>query len=506
VSVFEVQDLTVRFASSRHRRAVEGVSFAIGGGEIVGVSGPSGCGKSTMALAIMGLLPSDVDVSGEIRLRGRDLRACSERQLAAVRGAGIGIIFQESALALNPLLTVGGQITEIVRAHDTCDRETARHRALAALDEAGLGALRSRAFDSYPHELSGGQRQRVLIAQALIARPALVIADEPTASLDAEARADVLDLIRRLSARQGTAFLLISHSADVLTSTAHRVIEMRDGRVVEPQTRHGFGSHFTARVRHDSRPHFSAAPIIEVIGAKKTHAQRRLLSTRHRVAALNGVDLQIERGQTIGLMGPSGCGKSTLARCIAGLDTLDAGEIRFDGRLVSDRHGHDRQRYRNQVQLIFQDSAAALNPRFTALDVITEPMVVQGVGTGGERRSRAIELMQLVGLDAERLHMHPNEFSGGERQRLAIARALSLSPRVLIFDEAFSGLDADARRRLIGLLQDLQATHGLTYLCISHDRDLLAEFASEIVVMHDGHVERSAVPVDDALVPMRVPA
>jgi len=205
-------------------------------------------------------------------------------------------------------------------------------------------------------------------------------------------------------------------------------------------------------------------------------------------------------------MGPSGCGKSTLARCIAGLDTLDAGDIRCDGRFVSDRRGRDRQRYRNQVQLIFQDSAAALNPRFTALDVITEPMVVQGVGTGGERRSRAIELMHLVGLDAERLHMHPNEFSGGERQRLAIARALSLSPRVLIFDEAFSGLDIDARRRLIGLLHDLQATHGLTYLCISHDRDLLAEFASEIVVMHEGHVERSVVPVDDALVPMRVPA
>ena len=258
MSVFDVEDLTVRYAISRERRAVDGVSFAIGDGEIVGVSGPSGCGKSTMALAIMGLLPPDVDVSGSIRLRGRDLRACSERQLAAVRGAGIGIIFQESALALNPLLTVGAQITEIVRAHDTCDRDTARHQALAALDEAGLGALRSRAFDSYPHELSGGQRQRVLIAQALIARPALVIADEPTASLDAEARADVLDLIRRLSARQGTAFLLISHSADVLASTAHRVIEMRDGRVVEPRTHHGVGSHFTNPEKRLPTPFISA--------------------------------------------------------------------------------------------------------------------------------------------------------------------------------------------------------------------------------------------------------
>jgi peptide/nickel transport system ATP-binding protein len=484
VFIFEVEGLTVRYVASRGRRAVDGVSFTLNAGEILGVSGPSGCGKSTMALALIGLLPPDAEVAGAVRLRGRDLRTCSERDRAAIRGADVGIIFQESALALSPLRTVGAQIADVVNAHAVCDRRAARERTLQTMADVGLGDSLERICESYPHELSGGQRQRVLIAQAIVNRPAVVIADEPTASLDAAVRHDVLELIRTLSARHGTSFVLISHSAEVLASAAHRVIEMREGRVVATDApRHMAARRSSAPVSFTSR-----GPSLDIRGAEKVHAQRRLFSKRHFVKAVDGVDLRIERGRTLGLTGPSGCGKSTLARCLAGLDTLDAGEIRIEGRSMSGLRGRDRQIHRNQVQLIFQDSAAALNPRFTVHDAIVEPLLVQDAGTRGERRHRAIELVHQVGLPAESLDARPGELSGGERQRVAIARALATRPRVLILDEAFSGLDVETRQRIIGLLQGIQAADGLSYLCISHDVELLTEFASEIAIMRDGRI------------------
>jgi len=499
VFIFDVHDLTVAYAAPRARRVVDGVSFGIGAGEIIGVSGPSGCGKSTMALALIGLLPSDAEVSGRIQLRGRDLRSCSERELARIRGTQIGIVFQESALALNPLMSVGAQIAEVIRAHERCDGDTARQRALAAMDDVGLIEGRARIYDAYPHELSGGQRQRALFAQAIAGGPAIVIADEPTASLDAGAREGVLALIRSLSARRGTSFLLISHSPDVLATTAQRVIEMREGRIVSDgdPSRDVVSPPPAPRAASSNR---GGEPIVDVRDATKVHCHRRLLSTRHHVDALVGVNLRLERGATLGLTGPSGCGKSTLARCIAGLDRLDGGEVRIDGRPLARLRGSARQHARNQVQLIFQDAASALNPRFTGFDVIAEPMIVQKVGNAGDRRLRAIKLVRQVGLPVDTLTVRPGELSGGERQRLAIARALAVHPRALILDEAFSGLDLETRGRIIELLRDLQAVGGLSYLCISHDLHLLSEFASEIVEMRAGRiVDAVAGPALDAV-------
>jgi len=501
VPTLDVENLTVRYAAPRHRQVVDGVSVRVRAGEILGVSGPSGCGKSTMALAVLGLLPADATVTGTIRLNGRNLQGCSERELAATRGRQIGIVFQESALALNPLRTVGAQIADVVRAHDHCTRATAQARARDAMGEVGLGDAQERLFQSYPHELSGGERQRVMIAQAVINRPSVVIADEPTASLDADVRAGILQLIRTLSAKHGTAFVLITHSADVLAATATRIIEMQDGRVV---AEHAADRSPRPRATPASAPSASASvsALLEIKSGRQTHSQRRLLSTPHHVEALRGANLRLERGRAVGLTGPSGCGKSTLARCLAGLEVLDGGDILLDGRPVTTHSARERQQYRNQVQLIFQDSAASINPRFTALDVITEPMLVQHVGTPGERRRRAIALMRQVGLPAEWLDVRASELSGGERQRLAIARALSTQPRVVILDEAFSGLDVRNRSRIIGLLQALQAAEGLTFLCISHDAEVLREFASEIVVMREGRI------VDSVDVPpmARVPA
>ena len=488
MSFLTVNNLSVRYAAAGATHgAIDAVSFAVDAHEIVGVSGPSGSGKTTVALALLGLLPPDAAVSGAITLDGRDLTTLRARDRDAIRGVAMGIVFQESALALNPVLSVGAQIRDVVHAHSRCTRGEARERALAAMHDVGLTEHTQRIYDAYPHELSGGQRQRILIAQAIVCRPACVVADEPTASLDAAVRDEILRLIHRLNEEQGTAFLVISHSAEVLDRTAHRTIVMDRGRVVHMMRRGDQGS--GGRVSRSLSRSVSAsrhAPAVEITAGRKSYRQRRFLSSSHEVPVLDGIELRVERGTTLGLAGPSGCGKSTLARCLAGIEPLDAGTVRIDGQDISGLKGQSRLSLRNQVQLIFQDSAAALNPRFTALEIVSEPMVVQKIGTPSERRLRAIELLSQVGLPTNRLDARADEFSGGERQRLAIARSLAVRPRLLILDEAFSGLDVETRGQVTSLLLTLQREQGLALLCISHDLELLAEFAPEIALMRKG--------------------
>jgi ABC-type glutathione transport system ATPase component len=284
----------------------------------------------------------------------------------------------------------------------------------------------------------------------------------------------------------------------VLDRTAHRTILMDRGRVVDIRGR-GNDARGVVRVRRSLSRSVSAprsAPVVEITGGTKSYRQRRLLtSSRHDIQALNSVALRVEGGSTLGLAGPSGCGKSTLARCLAGLDLLDSGTLRIDGHDITGLTGRALVPYRNQVQLIFQDAAAALNPRFSALDIVSEPMVVQKVGSPSERRHRAIELLSQVGLPADRLDARAGEFSGGERQRLAIARALAVRPKLLILDEAFSGLDVDTRTQITSLLLSLQREHGLALLCISHDLEFLAAFAPEIVVMQHGAIVEQGATV-----------
>ena len=497
MSLLTVSNLSVDYRTGAATRAVlHEINFSIESHEVVGVSGPSGSGKTTVALALLGLLPADAVVSGTISFGGRDLGALDERARDAMRGREMGIVFQESALALNPVLTVGAQIADVVRAHARCSRRDTRDRVLAAMHDVGLTVDTARIHDAYPHELSGGQRQRILIAQAIVCRPSLVVADEPTASLDATVRDEILRLIRRLNEQHGTAFLIISHSAEVLERTARRIIVMDRGRVVQMLRTGTAGDGRVTRSLSRSVSASRHAPIAEVRGATKSHHQRRIFTgTRHEVQALRGVDLRIERGTTLGLAGPSGCGKSTLARCIAGLDAPDGGTVLIDGNDISRLRGRALLPYRNQVQLIFQDSAAALNPRFTALDIVMEPLIIQREGTPYEQRDRAIELLSQVGLPTNRLQAHAGEFSGGERQRLAIARALAVRPRLLMLDEAFSGLDLATRSLIATLLLTLQREQGLALLCISHDLEFLADLAPEIALMDDGVIVEQGTTV-----------
>lgn len=489
--LLEVTHLTVRYEHGFpcSSAAVDDVTFSIAPGETVGLTGTSGCGKTTTALAITGLLPRHAQVSGSIWFRDRDLTRLSERELRTIRGGAISIVFQEPAQALNPVMAVGPQIAEVVRAHVCCGWEAARQRALAAMADVGLGDQLPRLYDAYPHELSGGQAQRVVIAQALVCRPALVIADEPTASVDAVVRAEILCLIRQLRERHRTAFLLISHNPVVLASAADRVITMSGGRLMR-----SCGTFLPRLPRVGEDPHHAgddtdAAPLVSARGVTKAYRQQRLLSTRHvSVPALSDVDVCIPEGATFGLVGESGAGKSTLARCLAGLEAVDAGEIRIGGHDIARLRGRELRSYRSQVQLILQDSASALNPRFTAEEIVAEPLVIQAIGTRRERRSLALELMARVGLPPARATSRPGEFSGGERQRLAIARALAVRPRVLILDEPFSGLDLSHQEQIIDLLSKLRQQYDLTYVCISHDLSLIAKVTSNLAVMYEGRI------------------
>jgi peptide/nickel transport system ATP-binding protein len=485
--LLDIQALTVEY-SLRPRPSVDGVTFRIDEGEIVGLAGESGCGKTSAALAVLGLLPTSARVGGSIRLRGRELVGLPETALRGIRGREISIVFQEPELALNPVLRVGDQIAEVRRAHHRGTVEEARSHGLRLLRDVGFEADAARIFAAYPHQLSGGQQQRAVIAQALACRPSLVIADEPCASLDATTQAEILSLVRDLNQRFGTAFLIISHDRRVLDSVAGRVIRMSSGRLVDAPA---------PPVVVQSSRRIAAeetTTLAEVTNLSKTYVQwRRFGGTATTVAALDNVCLTIPKGRTVALVGRSGSGKSTLARCLVRLEQPDSGEVRFEGEDLIRLNDKALGPYRRRIQLIQQDPTAALNPRFTAAEIIEEPLLVQRIGTRQARRQRARDLMARVGLSPRRAGSPPHEFSGGERQRLAIARALAPGPSLVVLDEAFSGLDGVTCAGIIDLLRRLQEEEHLAYLCIAHDLTLVRDIADDVAVLAAGRiVERGA--------------
>jgi peptide/nickel transport system ATP-binding protein len=507
VPLLQVCGLAIAYpGSSRSTRAVDDVSLSIARGETVGLLGESGSGKSSIALAILGLLPDQTQISGSIRFDGLELVGLSERRFEAIRGARVAAIYQEPELALNPVLTAGTQIIQVLRAHSSSNGDGDRERALDLLREAGFGEEAPRIFVSYPHQLSGGQRQRVLIAQALAANPELVIADEPTASVDAAVQADILGMLRHLQRARGLGVLFISHSPTVLATMADRLYVLSEGRVVEegatnrlltspvhPRTRSLVEAGSPCRAAHVSPPGGQRGPLLEIRGVTKTYPRRHwLFGGPPAVTALANATLTIPAGSTLGLVGPSGSGKSTLARCLARLEEPDAGDIRFRGLDVRRLRGVALRAYRREVQVVFQDPAGALNPRFSAGAIVAEPLVVQGIGTPRERRARTLELLAEVGISPARANDRPACFSGGERQRLALARALALSPSLLVLDEALSGIDLPAQQQILELLERLRERRALACLVISHDLALVSRIAQEIAVMQDGCVVEPA--------------
>ena len=601
-SLLQVDNVSVAFTPhcGSDVPALKGISLEVKPGQAVGILGESGSGKTTLALSILGLLPQNSRVSGSIRYRGRELVGLDEAHLREIRGAAISIVFQEPGLSLHPTRRVGDQVADVLRAHWDVSHERCREEANSVLAQVRLQDV-PRVYAAYPHQLSAGQRQRVAIAQALICRPSLLLADEPTAALDATVQAEILNLLSQLSEQLGIAIVLISHNPSVLAKLVHRLFVMYAGYVIEqgpidkvletpahaytrallrcipepprPDRRNAV---FRGKVRlpalqaswqeHPSRgcslePYYpeqvaiSSGPVPHEVdvtsrvdgdascqtrstsdggnegapdsasmgsshrlcvfgmtdhepkstSSPKTLITLRALSKRYEqrrwfspatfvVQALDNVDLTLNEGATLALVGESGSGKSTLARCLALLEKPSAGEIWFEGTNLLELTEPQLRVVRQRIQLIFQDPSTALNPRFTVIDIIAEALDIHRYGTKIERRGRALQLMEEVALSPKWSGRLPLELSGGQRQRLAIARALALRPRILILDEAFSGLDLPVQTQIVNLLRRLQERWALTYLFISHNVGLVGRIADEIAVLYQGRlVEQASV-------------
>ena len=555
-------------------RAVDGVSFTIEPGETVGLVGESGCGKTMTGLSIMGLLPNGGFIAeGAIRFGGADLATIGEAGLRRIRGNEIGIVFQDPMTSLNPTMTIGHQIAEVVREHRGVSKADAMARAEEVLALVGMPRPAER-LGYYPHQLSGGLRQRVMIGIALACEPKLLIADEPTTALDVTIQDQILVLLDELKERLGMAVLLITHDLGVIAGRADRVLVMYAGEIVEKaatgelfrQTRHPYtaallasipkldqptsrqlysipglppdlasppaGCRFAARCRYATQECLDSEP--ELGGPDPAHPYAcfhpvgpgpavtqpdgadggrtapepgtgtELLVLDHvvkefpvtsgallqrsvgTVKAVSDVTLTVPRGGTLGLVGESGCGKTTIGRMVVALERPTSGRVLFEGQDLGALSGAQLRRVRKDLQIMFQDPYSSLDPRMRVGSILAEPLQIQGTGSRAEQRDRVASLLHEVGLSPRSTQLYPHEFSGGQRQRIGLARALALSPKVIVADEPVSALDVSIRSQILNLMRRLQAAHGLTYIVISHELSVVRYLADQIGVMYLG--------------------
>ncbi|MCZ7498588.1 ABC transporter ATP-binding protein [Agrobacterium sp. ST15.13.015] len=498
-TILTVRNLKVDFTTPDGTvKAVKGIDLDVKQGETLAVVGESGSGKSQTMMAIMGLLASNGVIEGSAKYRGRELIGLPVGELNDIRGAKITMIFQEPMTSLDPLYRIGAQIAEPILHHRGGSKKEARARVLELLKLVGIPEPERR-IDSYPHELSGGQRQRVMIAMALANEPDILIADEPTTALDVTIQAQILDLLKSLQQRFGMAIVLITHDLGVVRHFANRVAVMRRGEIVESGTTEDIFDRPQAdytRMLLDAEPkgHKPAisteAPVV-LSGQGVTidyTIPGGFLSKSRRFRAVDGVNVNLHQGQTIGIVGESGSGKSTLGRALLRLIVAD-GRIFFDGREITGLDRKAMRPLRRRLQLVFQDPYGSLSPRQTVGEIITEGLFVHEQRLSrAERDKRAIEALKEVGLDPAARNRYPHEFSGGQRQRIAIARAIILKPDVVILDEPTSALDRSVQGQVIDLLRDLQKTHGLSYIFISHDLSVIKAISDHVIVMRNGKI------------------
>lgn len=505
-TVLKIDHLTIDLPASADRgHAVREISFCVAKGEIVCLVGESGSGKSVIAQAVMGLLPSSlVPACGRIDLLGENILELSDDRLRKLRGATMAMVFQEPMTALNPIMTCGEQVDEMLAQHSSLSARNRRVRMIEIFNQVKLPDP-ERMYAAYPHQLSGGQRQRIVIAMALILKPALLICDEPTTALDVTTQAEILKLIAELQRGSDTAVLFITHDLGVVAEIADQVVVLQLGEMVEQgpthqvlqQPREAYTQMLLASVPslvpRNRPPVREAQALIRTNGLVKTYTSGAWPRRKHVVVAASDVTLQVLPGETVGIVGESGSGKSTVARCIARLIEPTSGDIYANGLSVASLQGRDLSPLRRIVQVVFQDPYRSLNPRRTVGQSIIEGPTNFGVSKS-QAWQRAEELMTLVRLKPDALHRYPSEFSGGQRQRISIARALACEPLVLIADEAVSALDVSVQAQILDLLNDIQQKLQIGILFITHDLRVASQICDRVIVMQRGKiVEQGAI-------------
>ncbi|MFC0211887.1 ABC transporter ATP-binding protein [Paenibacillus chartarius] len=505
-TILQVNQLSVSFYSREQEvEAVRKVSFAVRAGETLGIVGESGSGKSVTARTIMGLLPTPPAKvkSGEIWFQGKELTRKSELEMEEIRGRDIGMIFQDPMSSLNPTMRIGRQIEESLTKHRKLRREDAQREAIEMLKLVGIPNPETRYFQ-YPHEFSGGMRQRAMIAIALACRPSLLIADEPTTSLDVTIQAQILNQMKEIQRKLGTSIILITHDLGVVAGMCDRVVVMKDGEVVETGTTEEiFASpqhpytvrllHALPRLNEKKRP----KPISSVIRAADSIPLLEVRSLRQHfqlgegrvIKAVNDISFDIRAGETLGIVGESGSGKTTAGRTILRLNEATSGDILYRGIPISRLNRKEMKMLRRRMQIIFQDPYSSLDPRLRVVDIIGEALDLHRMVSGKQQRQRRVEeLLELVGLQAAHAMRYPHEFSGGQRQRIGIARALAVEPEFIVCDEPLSALDVSIQAQIVNLMEELQQRLGLTYLFIAHDLAMVKHISDRVAVMYRGKI------------------
>lgn len=530
--ILSVQNLRVAFTSNTGLNEVlHGISYDLFANEILGIVGESGSGKSVASLAVMGLLPPKKSVvsAGEILFKNDDLLHYTQTQLEALRGQKIAMIFQEPMSALNPSMRCGTQVEEILLQHTTTTQKAAKAEVIRLFDAVKIPAP-SETFEKYPHEISGGQQQRVMIAMAIACKPDILIADEPTTALDVTVQKDIIVLLKTLQEDSKMSVIFISHDLALVSEIADRILVMYKGNIIESgdtksifktpkedYTKALIGARPTLNSRLKQLPTvsdflsntiskstisksdraekhkeiYSQDPLLEVINLEKTYfSNASFFGTKTAFKAVDTVSFKVYVGETMGLVGESGCGKSTLGKAILQLDKATAGTLNYKGKDITNLSKKELRTLRKDIQIIFQDPYASLNPRITVGKAIMEPMKVHKLfSSDEERKAKTISILEKVGLEASHFDRYPHEFSGGQRQRIGIARTIAVEPKLIICDESVSALDISVQAQVLNLLNTLKEDYGFTYIFISHDLAVVKFMSDKLMVMNKGKIE-----------------
>lgn len=529
--LLSVKDLSIFFGKKANStQVIHEVSFEVPQNSIVGIVGESGSGKSVTSMALMGLLPKkNTKIRGEVHFEGKELLSLKESELRKLRGNEIAMIFQEPMSALNPSQKCGDQVSEILRLHLKLSASAAMKETLSLFEKVRLPRP-LQLYDSYPHQISGGQMQRVMIAMAIACKPKLLIADEPTTALDVTVQKEILQLLKELQKETGMSLIFISHDLSLVSEIADRVIVMYQGKIVEEGTVHAIfktpkerytkallASRPTLEKRLEKLPTiasledksfrpveitpqqrafrhkklYTKTPLLEVRNlAKEYFSNAGLFRPKHTIKAVDDVSFSVFEGETVGLVGESGCGKSTLGTTILGLENATRGAVLYKGRDITQLSSAEIRSLRKEIQLIFQDPYSSLNPRLPIGQALMEPMKVHRIGTSKkDRKERALQLLERVGLDSTFFNRYPHELSGGQRQRVGIARTIAMEPKLVVCDESVSALDISVQAQVLNLLNELKDDFGFTYLFISHDLAVVKFMADQLLVMKEGKIE-----------------